>query len=66
MIYAYDRCMEVAIAACATPVVGLVAEHWYGYVGAVARQQVGIAAGSHAAAVCCLTPVPRLTCTPRA
>mmetsp|Transcript_16591 Transcript_16591/g.43015 ORF Transcript_16591/g.43015 Transcript_16591/m.43015 type:complete len:537 (+) Transcript_16591:330-1940(+) len=39
MIYAYDRCMEVAIAACATPVVGLVAEHWYGYVGAVARQQ---------------------------
>mmetsp|Transcript_5450 Transcript_5450/g.15171 ORF Transcript_5450/g.15171 Transcript_5450/m.15171 type:complete len:500 (+) Transcript_5450:565-2064(+) len=39
MIYAYDRCMEVAIAACATPVVGLVAEYFYGYEGPVARRQ---------------------------
>lgn len=40
MIYAYDRCMEVAIAACATPVVGLIAENLYGYEGPVARRQV--------------------------
>mmetsp|Transcript_21506 Transcript_21506/g.51310 ORF Transcript_21506/g.51310 Transcript_21506/m.51310 type:complete len:506 (+) Transcript_21506:414-1931(+) len=39
MIYAYDRCMEVAIAACATPVVGLIAENFYGYEGPVAPRQ---------------------------
>jgi hypothetical protein len=31
LIYAFDRCFEGAIAACAAPFVGLIAEHFFGY-----------------------------------
>ena len=31
LIYAFDRCFEGALAACATPVVGIIAERVFGY-----------------------------------
>jgi hypothetical protein len=43
LIYAFDRCFEGAIAACAAPFVGLIAEHFFGYDSArtVARGAAG-------------------------
>lgn len=34
MVYAFDRCFEGAVAAFAAPLVGLLAEKWYGFSGA--------------------------------
>jgi hypothetical protein len=31
LIYAFDRCFEGALAACVTPVVGIIAERVFGY-----------------------------------
>lgn len=31
LIYAFDRCFEGALAACATPLVGIIAERAFGY-----------------------------------
>lgn len=33
LVYAFDRCFEGAVAAFATPFVGLLAEKWYGFAG---------------------------------
>ncbi|GAB4813864.1 hypothetical protein N2152v2_000910 [Parachlorella kessleri] len=40
-IYAFDRSFEGAIAACGAPLVGLVAERWFGFEGAVGQGQEG-------------------------
>ncbi|KAA6416826.1 MAG: hypothetical protein FRX49_13202 [Trebouxia sp. A1-2] len=37
MIYAFDRCFEGAIAACAAPLVGMLAEKMFGFTGTAAR-----------------------------
>jgi hypothetical protein len=37
MIYAFDRCFEGAIAACAAPLVGVLAEHMFGFQGGPVR-----------------------------
>lgn len=34
LVYAFDRCFEGAVAAFAAPLVGLLAEKWYGFSGA--------------------------------
>jgi hypothetical protein len=33
LIYAFDRCFEGAMAACSAPLVGLLAEDWFGFRG---------------------------------
>lgn len=37
-VYSYDRCLESAVAACAAPIVGLTAEHAFGFSGDLAEQ----------------------------
>lgn len=34
LIYAFDRCFEGAMAACSAPLVGLLAQRWFGFSGA--------------------------------
>ncbi|KAI3430502.1 hypothetical protein D9Q98_005097 [Chlorella vulgaris] len=33
LVYAFDRCFEGAMAACSAPLVGLLAENWFGFKG---------------------------------
>lgn len=39
LIFAFDRSFEGALASCAAPLVGLLAERWFGFNGAAARSQ---------------------------
>ena len=45
LVYAFDRCFEGALAACAAPVVGLLAEHIFGFDRAAIERRGGAAAG---------------------
>lgn len=42
LVYAFDRSLESSLAACAAPAVGLIAERFYGFSGAVSQVRVGI------------------------
>eukprot|EP00892_Ulva_mutabilis_P011286 jgi/Ulvmu1/852/UM100_0003.1 len=69
LIYAFDRCFEGALAACAAPLVGAIAEHVFGYDSARAAAAATDAAGADAgnaealgrSLVCCLC-VPWALC----
>lgn len=39
LIFAFDRSFEGALASCAAPLVGLLAERWFGFSGAASRSQ---------------------------
>lgn len=47
-VYAFDRSFEGAVGACGAPLVGIVAERWFGFVGSVAS--AAAAEGERAAA----------------
>lgn len=69
LIYAFDRCFEGALAACAAPLVGAVAERVFGYDAARAVTAAADATGADAgnadalgrSLVCCLC-VPWVLC----
>ena len=40
LVYAFDRSLESSLAACAAPAVGLIAERYYGFSGAVSQDSL--------------------------